>query len=205
MSTDLHTLILPFMVWGLLPVWVLAGIADYLLHRRTAIERTSGLKECALHVLQAAQVGVPLLAGLFLEINSLVLVVIIVCVAAHTLTALWDTAYTTPRRFISPLEQHVHSHLEYIPIVAATLVVLLYWEPFIGLFGVGRTTASFSMHLKERPVPTPWLVAVLASVFLVQGSLLVEETLRTWRAKRGVPQLDLRRPDPAAEREADLT
>ena len=182
MSGDLRSLIPCVLLWGLLPVWVLAGIADYVLHRRTSIEKTSGFGESALHVLQAAQVAVPLLAGLFLEINSLVLGVMIVCVIAHMLTALWDTTYTTPRRFISAFEQHVHSHLEYIPVVAVLLVVLLHWEAFIGLFGAGEGSASFSLHLKSEPIPLRYVYGVLVPVFLIQGVLLAEESLRTWRA-----------------------
>jgi hypothetical protein len=184
MSDDLRTLIPAFMLWFLLPLWVVAGIADYLLHRRTSIETTSGKTESALHVLQAAEIAVPLLAGLFLKINSLVLVLMVVCVVAHTLTAYWDAAYTTPRRFISPFEQHVHSHLEYIPIVAVSLVVLLHWTQFIALFGAGNTRASFSIELKENPIPLPTLFVVLSSVFLIQGACLAEETVRTWRVAK---------------------
>jgi hypothetical protein len=183
MSGDLRALIPGFMLWVLLPVWLLAGIADYLLHRRTSIEQTSGVKESALHVLQAAQIAVPLFAGLFLEINSLVLGVMIVCVAAHTLTALWDATYTTPRRYISPFEQHVHSHLEYVPIIAVSLLVLLYWDEFRALFGAGVGAASLNLRLKDEPVPLPYVVGVLL-VFLVLGVLLAEETFRTWRTAR---------------------
>jgi hypothetical protein len=178
MSGELRTLILGFMLWGLLPVWLLAGVADYLLHRRTSIEHTSGAKESALHVLQAAEIAVPLFAGLFLEITSLVLGIMMGCVIAHTLTALWDAAYTTPRRYISPLEQHVHSHLEYIPIIAVSLVALLHWDEFRALFGAGPVAVSLDLRLKDEPIPPPYLVGVL-SVFLIQGALLAEETLRT--------------------------
>jgi hypothetical protein len=184
MSGDLRSLIPGFMLWVLLPMWVLAGIADYWLHRRSAIEHTSGVKESALHVLQAAEIGVPLLAGLFLEINSLVLAVIIVCVVAHTLTAIWDTSYSAPRRVIAPFEQHVHSHLEYIPLVAVSLVALLHWDAFLGIAGAGAAPASLSLEWKERPIPTPYLLVTLLSVFGLQAALLTEETLRTIRAAR---------------------
>jgi hypothetical protein len=35
----------------LLPIWVLAGVADYLWHRRTRIETTSGTEESLTHTL----------------------------------------------------------------------------------------------------------------------------------------------------------
>jgi hypothetical protein len=165
-----------FMLYVLLPVWVIAGIADYLLHRRTSIETTSGWHETQLHILQALQIGIPLLAGLFLEINNLVLLIMGACVLAHMLTALWDTSYTAPRRYISPLEQHVHSHLEYVPVVALILVVLLYW---------GQSD-SLDLRWKSVPLPPGILAAVLIPVLGVQGLLLFDETRRTWRARNAV-------------------
>jgi hypothetical protein len=180
---ELHVLIPGLLLWFLLPLWFLAGVADYLLHRRTQIEDTSGLGESRLHILQAIEIGIPLLAGLFLEINSGVLALMILFVAAHTATALWDTSYSNPRRYISPFEQHVHSHLEYIPIVAVALVVVLHWDAFLGLFGAGTSRASFDIKLKSNPVPLPYLLAVLVPVF-VQSLLLTEETLRSARGTR---------------------
>jgi hypothetical protein len=183
MSTELRDLLPQFMFWVLLPLWFGAGVADYVLHRRTDIEHTSGASESWLHVLQALQIGIALLAGLFLEINSLVLVILIVCVLAHTATALWDATYTDKRRYISPLEQHVHSHLEYIPLVIVALVVLLHWDAFLGMSGIGSHEGGWSLRLKRNPLPAPYVVTVLVAVFVAQGALLVEEALRCLRAR----------------------
>jgi hypothetical protein len=49
--------------------WLLAGVADWACHRRTGLERTTGVKESLLHLLMIAQVGLGVLAVLFLEIN----------------------------------------------------------------------------------------------------------------------------------------
>jgi hypothetical protein len=178
----LHTLLLGFLLYFLLPVWLLAGIADYLCHRRTAIERTSGLGEAALHVSEAIEVGIPLLAGLFLEIDALVLLLMLAGVLAHTLTAIWDGMYSVPRRYVSPLEQHIHSHLEYVPIVAVSVVTLLHWGQFAALFGSGHEAASFALQWKKHPIPPGYLWVVLVPVFFVQGVLLLEETFRCWRS-----------------------
>jgi hypothetical protein len=176
MSADLRELLPEFMFWVLLPIWLIAGIADYLLHRRTAIERTSGTTESWLHVLQALEIGIALLAGLFLEITYLVLAILIMCVVAHTLTALWDGTYTDKRRYISPLEQHVHSHLEYIPLVAVAIVVLLHW---------GTAEPSWVLRPRQHPLPAAYTATVLISVFIVQGALLTHEAIRCWRTARG--------------------
>jgi hypothetical protein len=133
-----------------------------------------------LHILQAVQIGIALIAGLLLDINALALLVMLLCVLAHTLTALWDAQYTAPRRYISPFEQHVHSHLEYIPIVAVSLVTLLYWNRFTTLFSNSSEPASFSLRLKSEPLETRYLIIVLVAL-LVQGALLVEEVLRSRR------------------------
>jgi hypothetical protein len=184
MSESLRELIPGFMLYVLLPLWFVAGVADYLLHRRTRIEHTSGVGESWLHVLQAIEIAIPLLAGLFLEINSLVLGIMILFVLAHTATALWDAAYSTPRRYISPLEQHVHSHLEYVPLIAVALVVLMHWEGFLGLLSLPGGTADFGIRLKRAPLSGAVILAVLVPVFLVQGTLLAEEAIRTGRAAR---------------------
>jgi hypothetical protein len=179
---QLRDLILGFLFYVLLPLWLVAGVGDYLCHRRTEIERTSGLRESALHVLEAIEVGIPLLAGLFLEIDALVLAVMIAFVLAHTATALWDGLYTTPRRYISALEQHIHSHLEYIPIMALSLTVLLYWREFAALLGAGDAVPGFAVRLKEHPIPVRYVIVVLVPIFFVQGALLLEEVIRCWRA-----------------------
>lgn len=186
MSESLRTLIPGFMLYVLLPLWFVAGVADYLLHRRTRIEQTSGVREAGLHVLQAVETGIPLLAGLFLEINSLVLAIMILFVLAHTATALWDGAYTTPRRYISPLEQHVHSHMEYIPLIAVALVVLLHWDAFLGLLPGAGGTAEFEIRPKRVPFSGAVILAVLVPVFGIQGVLLTEEFFRTRRAARAL-------------------
>jgi hypothetical protein len=170
MTGESQRLILNFMFWVLLPVWLIAGVADYGLHRRTSIETTSGFTESKLHVLQAAQIGALLFLGLFLESTTLVLWLMVLLVIAHTLTALWDSTWTAPRRLISPLEQHVHSHLEYIPMIAVSLLVLMYWDQ----------PSDLSLRWRNPMLPLPYLLGVLIPIFLVQGVLLAEETWRTW-------------------------
>ena len=40
-----HELLTGILLYGVLPLWVAAGFADYLCHRRTRIEATSGIVE----------------------------------------------------------------------------------------------------------------------------------------------------------------
>jgi hypothetical protein len=181
---SLRNLVFGYMLYFLFPLWLVAGIADYLCHRRTSIEHTAGLGESKLHVLQAIEIAIPLLAGLFLEINTLVLIAMIAFVLMHSLTAMWDTVFTNPKRYISPFEQNVHSHLEYVPIIAVSLLVLLHWSSFIALFGLGPQAPSFELRPKAHPVPAGIVITVLAAIFVVQGALLFEEAWRCWRAQQ---------------------
>jgi hypothetical protein len=104
MDVDAAQAILMYFV---LPVWLAAGFADYLCHRASAIERTSGWKESLLHLLQLGEMAVPTLAAIFLEINALIILVMIICLIAHEATAIWDVHYAYSRREVTPTEQHV--------------------------------------------------------------------------------------------------
>ena len=49
---NMPELLQTFLLWGVYPAWLLAGAGDYLCHRRTDIEHTSGAKESWLHLAQ---------------------------------------------------------------------------------------------------------------------------------------------------------
>jgi hypothetical protein len=185
-STD--ALLHGFLWYVLFPVWLAAGFGDWLCHRRSRIEQTSGFRESLLHALQAAQLGVPLLAGLLLEIDATVLLVMIVCVLAHTATAVWDLAYTTPRRYISPAEQHIHSYLEILPMVAVAIVAILHPDALAALAGAEPGLRA-ELRLKADPVGAGRVALVLGLVACVQGLPLLEELWRTARTGSAPPPL----------------
>ena len=93
------------LAYFILPVWFLAGIADWLCHRATDIEHTTGAKESVIHLLMFGEIAVPLVACLFLDINALVFLIMIGGFLAHEATALWDVSYAVKRRWVSPFEQ----------------------------------------------------------------------------------------------------
>lgn len=181
-SLDPTTLILLYFV---VPIWFLAGFADWLCHRATDIEQTSGAKESLIHLLMYAEVALPLLACLFLEINALVILSMILAFLAHEITAMWDVSYAVQHRHVSPWEQHIHSFLEMVPLMAILLVLSTYWEPFLALVGLGNAPADFSLSWKERPLPDIYLVTVLSAAFLVELLPYLEEFWRGIRARRG--------------------
>jgi hypothetical protein len=167
-----------------LPLWLAAGFADYLCHRAASIETTSGPKESLLHLLQFSEMAVPTLAAIFLEINAGIILVMIVSLILHQLTAMWDVHYAYHTREVPPIEQHVHSVLEMLPLTALLIIIALNWGQFLALFGLGTETADFSLHLRQPPLPWVYVTVMLTLVLLFEVLPYAEELLRTVRARR---------------------
>ena len=47
--SDTRHLLINMILYGLLPLWGIAGFIDWLCHRRTQVERTSGVSEVEVH------------------------------------------------------------------------------------------------------------------------------------------------------------
>ena len=180
-SSDPQMLLLLYFV---LPVWLLAGFADWLCHRATNIETTTGLKETYIHILMFLEMGLPLLAALFLEINALVIAFMIVLFFCHEATALWDVSYAVTARRVSPIEQHVHSFLEMVPLMALLLVISRHWPQFLALFGFGEEPAQFALKKRTDPLPGNYIVAVLTGIFVLELLPYLEEYWRGKKAKK---------------------
>lgn len=170
------------LMYFVLPLWLAAGFADYLCHRAAHIEQTSGWKESALHLLQFAEMAVPVLAALFLEITSAIILVMIVCLILHEATAIWDVRYAAATREVTPTEQHIHSFLEMLPLMGLLLVVALYWPAFSALFGFG--TPDFSFRWKQQQLPIGYILAMLTLTGLLEVLPYLEEFIRTLRHRR---------------------
>jgi hypothetical protein len=166
------------LMYFVLPMWLAAGFADYLCHRAAAIESTSGWKESLLHLLQLGEMAVPTLAAIFFEINALVIATMIVCLIAHEATAFWDVSYAYRNRAVTPVEQHVHSFLEMLPLMGLLIVVTLHWPQFLALFGLGQEPADFGLRLKEPPLPWLYVTMILVLVTLFEVLPFLEELVR---------------------------
>jgi hypothetical protein len=177
MTTD--EILRSLMMYFVLPVWLAAGFADYLCHRAAHIERTSGWKESALHLLQFAEMALPILAALFLEINTGVILLMMVCLVLHQATAMWDVSYAAATREVKPIEQHVHSVLEIMPLTGLLMVIALHWQAFIALFGLAP--ASFGLALKPEPLPWLYVVTMMGLTLLFEVLPYMEELVRGLR------------------------
>jgi hypothetical protein len=177
--------LLLMLLYFILPLWLAAGFADWLCHRATNIASTTGARESLLHLLMFAEVGVPLLAVMFFEVNALIIATMLVAFVMHEATALWDVSYAWKRREIRPFEQHVHSFLELIPLMAIIIVISRHWGQFLALFGLGGESARFDLVTKSEPLPLLYVAVVLAAVLLFELLPFLEEFIRGWRANKG--------------------
>jgi hypothetical protein len=177
---------------GVVPLWILAGLADWWCHRRTAIERTSGLRENLFHWLLFAEAGVALGAVAVLEVNAALLLLVAVAFLVHELTTFVELRYTVPRREVAPLEQMIHSFMEILPLGLLGLLAVMGWDQLLAQGGA----PDFAPRVTRTPWPPAYLLAVAGAVLLFNVLPLAEEALRCWRA-RGLPPRP-RTPQPPA-------
>jgi hypothetical protein len=173
-----------YLLFFILPLWIAAGFVDYLSHRRTDISHTSGAKEAFLHLLMVVEVGIPLLMALIFEINALVLAVMLVALVVHEATGVWDLVYAhRSEREVRPIEQHAHSFLEVLPLMAVSFVVFLHWADFLGLLGLGSGRRDFSLEFKADYWGAWYAVALLGAAFLFAVLPFAEELWRCLRQR----------------------
>lgn len=177
---QLHDLLVGSILYFFIPLWLLAGFGDWLFHRMTHISETSGAKESALHLLLLGEIGFPMLGGLFLEINALILGMMVLGYLAHEATVLRDLRYTIDKRPIWPGEQMIHSFQEMIPLMLLTLVILLHWDQFVALITM-NDAADFQLKWKQNPLPRGYLAALLVSTVLLVVLPFMEELWRCYR------------------------
>jgi hypothetical protein len=171
------------LMFGVLPLWLAAGALDWALHRRASIETTSGTRESILHLLMLAELGIPVLAVLWLEVDAAVLALCAAGFVLHELSVYADLKWSVSRRNISPLEQMVHSAQEMLPLVGLALLAVAHWDEVLALAGVGTSPAAFSLKPKAVPLPAPYVAVALAGCAVV-ATLYLEELLRCLRGRR---------------------
>jgi hypothetical protein len=186
-------------LYGILPLWIVPGFLDYVFHRKSSIETTSGTHESLIHALQMTSIGVPTLMALFFEVNAAVIAASIGAAVLHEALTFWDIAYAEPLRRPEPNEQHVHSFLEVLPIMALTSLLTLHPAQTASVFGRGDQQPVWRLRLKRPPLRRRYLAAVGAAVTTFLAAPYAEELLRCYRTDRTFaahrkPQTDDTRP-----------
>lgn len=178
---DTQTALQFYLLFVILPLWLAVGAADWMCHRVARIERTTGPKESALHLLMLAEAGLPVLMGLFLEINGLIILIMIVALGLHELTSYWDVAYAAQNRTVTPIEQRVHDYLGAVPFMAVSFVLVLHWPQGLALLGIGRQELRIALEWKHEPLPLSYSLGILAAITLF---VLVPYAEELWRGLR---------------------
>lgn len=182
-----------YLMYLILPLWLVPGVADWVFHKRSRIEATSGLKESLIHVVMMAEVGVAVLLGLFFEVTTLVILLLIVDFIVHYATAWWDVSYAVAHRKVIPAEQHAHGVLEMLPFAAVSLVICLHFDQLLGLF---HGTADFGLRWKQPMLSPIYLTSILAAVGICIGLPYAEELWRCWRHQKRERRVPIGAPQP---------
>lgn len=183
MTTDTDALLINLILYGMLPLWGIAGFVDWCCHRATKIEQTSGLKESLMHSLMGIQLGIPILLCLLFKVNVLILLLCIVAWLMHEFVAHWDVHYAAPRRHISIWEMHVHNYMATLPLFLLMLIVVINWpvtEQLLSLDWAGN------MELERVAVPhggSTYLPKYLLFMTVLCVGPYIEENLRCLHAE----------------------
>lgn len=167
-----------------LPLWWVAGGADWWLHRRSGIEDAGDPKESLLHLLMLVTVGLPILALLFFEVDAWLLLLCVCGFVAHEITVYVDLQHAEARRAIRPVEQLVHSFQELLPLAGCLLLFASHWSQALALLGLGDEAARWRPRGKIEPLASGVVVGVLAGSAIV-CLLYLEELWRCLRRRRG--------------------
>lgn len=158
-------------------IWLLAGLADFVCHRRTDLPFTSGVAESTTHLLELALLGVGVILVLAFDIGPSVLWVLLALVVAHAIVGYVDTRTAfAHRRVVLPVEQHIHSVLDMAPIIAFAWIVIATWP--------AATSASWQLELRRPALSMGvWLAVIVPPALLCVVPAMLEFRM-AWRARR---------------------
>lgn len=181
---DPRHLLINLILFGLLPLWGIAGFIDWCCHRATKVESTSGLKESLVHSLMGVQLGVPIMLCLLFEVNVLVFLICVLMWITHEFVAHWDVKYATPRRHISIWEVHVHNYMATLPLYLLMLVSVLNWDVVVKLLTLDWGGQFELRLLAERPGGNDYLPGYLTFMGVLCVFPYIEENIRCLRHAR---------------------
>lgn len=185
---DTSALLINVMLYLFLPLWGIAGFADWCCHRATKIELTSGIKESLMHSLMGIQMGIPIILCLIYEVNVLILLICIVTWISHEVVAHCDVRFATNKREISIWEMHAHTYLGSLPLFMLTSIIVINWHVFQQLISLDWA-GYMSLIVVTEPHGNPsYLTAYLIFMAVLCVFPYLEENLRCLKAylRKGV-------------------
>jgi hypothetical protein len=165
-------------------LWLMAGLGDFVRHRRTDLPHTSGVAESVSHLVQLALLALAIVIGLAFQMGRAVGLLLLVLVVMHAAVGYWDTRTAFERRrVITPLEQHIHSVLDMAPWIALAWLLATTWP----------AAASDGWQISPRRPALPFAIwsAVLAPAAALSVVPALLEFNAAWKARReprAIPQ-----------------
>lgn len=124
-------------------------------------------------------------ARLLLDINAGVLLLALGLWLAHQGLTWLELRCVLPRRQVGPLEQMVHSAMEWLLLLGLALLALLYLHRWLDVPEGASVEWALALHWRraqEDPPRADWRAApVLLAFVWVNGLPLPDELRRTWR------------------------
>jgi hypothetical protein len=171
-----------FFLYFMLPLWFVPSLADWSWHKKSDIEHNAGTHESLTHLAMMGVVGFPLTLALLADVNALVLTTMIAGFIAHEGISYWDVRYAKGLRHISALEQHTHSYLEILPLMAASVMICLRPKQFAAIFGRGDESARWRIEPKKTPLTARYIAGIVTGIGAFVVAPYLEELTRCVRA-----------------------
>ncbi len=186
-SIPADLLLFNLIMYGCLPLWLVMGFADWYCHRKSRIEQTTGMRESILHAIMGMQIGVPVLLGLYFEINVLQFLIMFAILVFHEVIAHLDVKFALHTRKISILETHVHSFLEVLPFVIVALLICINWPAFVDLITF-NWAGNMGLEWKRQPIATGYITTYFFTLLIIDVLPYVEEFYRCWQYDKKAKQ-----------------
>lgn len=151
-------------LYVLVPTWIALGLLDWFCHRASGIAVHCGASESFLHLLLLSLAGLGLLAGLFLEINELVLAFVVVCFIGHEGVAFCDIYLANGCRRVSPLEQRVHDYMTSIAVTLVFSLIVRHWDAATAAALSPLSVLSAPIEMKRDPLPLLMMASIIGGV-----------------------------------------
>lgn len=172
------------LLYLLLPLWVLAGLADWWCHQHNRPEASRrGLRECFFHLTLLLQMAVGGLAALWLEINLGVLALMVGLFLAHEATHWMEWGRVARQRELRVGEQMLHSFMELLPVFAVLCLLALHGN----LAGHWSEASAWELHWKRQPLPSAYVLGICIAIALLNAVPLLEASVRSLRGWPRVP------------------
>lgn len=168
---------LKHLLQNLVFLWIAMGFLDWVCHRKSKIEETTGLSESLFHLLQLFITAAGFAIAVFWPINVSTLFILSLLWSTHQFVTWIELSHVTGSRVITALEQMVHSFMEVLPLTAIMLLAVL----MVGNIHQGAAIEPLAYHWEDD-----LRFSILASLGVLTfiAFPFLEEFLRCLRVRR---------------------